>query len=416
MDIKETMDYLGSFSKLGKPVTDLSRFRRIMSALGDPQDKLKFVHVAGTNGKGSTVRMTAGALTAAGYKTGEFTSPFIHVYNDRIRIDGENIPDSALCEILTDIRPTLDGLDEGCSQFEISTAVAFIYFLRQGCDIVVMEAGLGGLLDCTNIIAPPELSVITSISLDHTKILGDTIDKIARQKAGIIKAGSPVVLSCRQESAAYNVIHNTANNIGSEFHTPDISQLDIIQCSHTGNIFRYKGRRYETTMVGRHQIENALTVIEAAEILRSRGWDRLNYNALYTGIKSAAVPSRCQILQKDKPFILLDGAHNPDGMRVLSEFVRTVPTSPKIMVCGMMEDKDWRHALSNITPYIDRCICVDGFAPRAVPSGQLAEMFPAAECMPTENAVKRAVELAGENGMVLIAGSLYLASALGNMP
>lgn len=416
MDIKETMEYLGSFSKLGKPVTDLSRFRRIMSALGDPQDKLKFVHVAGTNGKGSTVRMTAGALTAAGYKTGEFTSPFIHVYNDRIRINGENIPDSALCEILTDIRPTLDGLDEGCSQFEISTAAAFIYFLRQRCDIVVMEAGLGGLLDCTNIIAPPELSVITSISLDHTKILGDTIDKIARQKAGIIKAGSPVVLSCRQESAAYNVIFDTAKNEGSEFYTPDLSQLDIIQCDHTGNIFRYKGRQYETSMVGRHQIENALTAIETAAVLCSRGWDRLNYHALYNGIKSAAVPSRCQILQKDKPFILLDGAHNPDGMRVLSEFVRTVPKSPKIMVCGMMEDKDWRHALENITPCIDRCICVDGFAPKTVPAQTMAEMFGAAECMHINNAVQRATELAGENGMVLIAGSLYLASALGNMP
>lgn len=416
MDIKETMEYLGSFSKLGRPVTDLSRFRRIMSALGDPQDKLKFVHVAGTNGKGSTVRMIAGALTAAGYKTGEFTSPFIHVYNDRIRIDGENIPDADLCEILTDIRPTLDGLDEGCSQFEISTAVAFIYFLRQKCDIVVIEAGLGGLLDGTNIIAPPELSVITSISLDHTKILGDTIDKIARQKAGIIKAGSPVVLSCRQDNSAYSVIIDAAKNMSSSFYTPDLSQLEIIQCDHTGNIFRYKGRQYETTMVGKHQIENALTAIEAADILRSRGRDKLSYDAVYSGIRSAAVPSRCQILQKDKPFILMDGAHNPDGMRVLSEFVRTIPKSPRIMVCGMMEDKDWRHALENITPYIDRCICVDGFAPKTVPSQTLAEMFKAAECMRIDNAVQRAADLAGENGMVLIAGSLYLASALGNMP
>ena len=416
MNIKETMEYLGEFSKLGKPVADLSRFRRIMAALGDPQDKLKFVHIAGTNGKGSTVRMTAGALTAAGYKTGEFTSPYIHVYNDRIRIDGENIPDEALCSILTDIRPTLDGLDEGCSQFEISTAVAFIYFLRQKCDIVVLEAGLGGLLDCTNIIAPPELSVITSISLDHTKILGDTIDKIARQKAGIIKSGSPVVLSCRQDNAAYDVISQAAENVGSEFCTPDISQLEIIRYDHTGNIFRYKGRQYETSMVGKHQIENALTAIEAADILRRRGWDKLDSNAVYSGIKNAAVPSRCQIIQKDKPFILIDGAHNPDGMRALAEFVSTIPKSPKIMVCGMMENKDWRRALEHITPYIDRCICVDGFAPKTVPAPKLAEMFAEHEYAHAENAVDRAAALAGEKGMVLIAGSLYLAAALGNLP
>ena len=200
MDIYEAMKYLNSFSKLGKPVDSLMRFERIMRALGDPQKGMSFVHVAGTNGKGSTVRMIAGSLTRAGYKTGEYTSPYIVVYNDRIRINGVNISDDELAEIVTQIQPIIDGLCTECSQFEITTAIAFIYFAAKKCDVVVLEAGLGGLLDCTNIIEKSTASVITSISLDHTAVLGNTIGKIARQKAGIIKQECPLVLAPSQKT------------------------------------------------------------------------------------------------------------------------------------------------------------------------------------------------------------------------
>lgn len=412
MNIYDTMKYLNSFSKLGKPVNNLLRFARIMRALGSPQERLNFVHAAGTNGKGSTVRMIANSLIGAGYRTGEFTSPYVSVYNDRIRIDGINISDMELAEIVSQIRPIIDGLCTDCSQFEISTAVAFIYFAAKKCDIVVLEAGLGGLLDCTNIIEKPCVSVITSISLDHTAVLGDTLEKIARQKAGIIKQDCPVVLAPAQKREVHALVYRTAMQFNSLFVTPNTARLKIEKCDHTGNRFIYKNFPYYTAMLGKHQIHNALTAIEALYLLKKRGFGRLNYVNIHNGVKTAQVPSRCQIIREDKPFVMIDGAHNPDGMRALADFIRTVPRSPKIMICGMMEDKDWQTAIGYISRYIDAAVCLDGFAPKTVFAPRLADMFTRGEVSALQNAVSRAAALAGRDGMVIIAGSLYLASAL----
>lgn len=406
------MNYINSFSKLGKPVSSLMRFARIMRALGDPQNRLKFVHIAGTNGKGSVARMIAGALTDAGYRTGEFTSPYIRVYNDRIRINGVNISDNELAEIVTQIKPIIDDLCTDCSQFEITTAIAFIYFAVRKCDIVVLEAGLGGLLDCTNIIEDPAASVITSISLDHTAILGDTIEKIARQKAGIIKQECPIVLSPSQKREVYALMYRTAMQFGSQFVTPNTDRLKIEKCNYTGNKFMYKGFPYQTSMLGRHQIDNALTAIEALYTLKRNGFKKISYVNIYKGVQEAEVPSRCQIVREDKPFVMIDGAHNPDGMRALADFVRTVPKAPKIMICGMMEDKDWQTAIGYISRYIDAAVCLDGFAPRTVFAPKLAEMFIQGEVSNLRDAIPRAAVLAGTDGMVVIAGSLYLAAAL----
>lgn len=414
MDIIETMDYLNSFSKLGKPVKNLLRFAKIMRALGNPQEKLKFVHVAGTNGKGSTVRMIAGALTSAGYRAGEFTSPYIYIYNDRIRIDGINISDNELTEIVTLMKPIIDGLDTECSQFEITTAIAFLYFAAQKCDVVVLEAGLGGLLDCTNIISESCASVITSISLDHTAILGGTVAEIALQKAGIIKSGCPVILATAQQREAYDVVYEKAMEQGSPFVTPNRDRLKILQCDYSGNRFIYKDMDYAATMVGRHQIDNALTAVETLNILKKNGFDRLSYVHIYEGIKSAQVPSRCQVIRQDKPYVIIDGAHNPDGMRALAEFVKNVPKLPKILVCGMMQDKDWRTAVSYIAEQVDKAVCVEGFAPKTVAAEKLAEVFADGITSDIENAVQQAVKLAGTDGMVVVAGSLYLAAALQN--
>lgn len=408
----EAMKYIESFSKLGKPVVSLSRFERIMEALGDPQKEMDFVHVAGTNGKGSTVRMIAETLTRAGYRTGEFTSPYIRVYNDRIRIDGVNISDEELAEIVTQIRPIIDNLSTDCSQFEITTAIAFIYYKAKNCSIVVLETGLGGLLDCTNIIEKPRVSVITSISLDHTAILGDTTEKIAMHKAGIIKQDCPVVLAPSQNRDAYAVVYRTAAQFNSKFITPNKDKLKIKRCDHAGNSFVYRGLQYKTSMVGRHQIDNALTAVETLRVLKKRGFGRIFYPHIYSGIKAAEVPSRCQIIRSDKPFVMIDGAHNPDGMKALADFVRTVPKAPKIMVCGMMADKDWQTAVGYISRYIDRAVCLDGFAPNTVFAPKLAEMFTEGEVSNFRDAVSRAVTLAGTDGMVVIAGSLYLAAAI----
>lgn len=408
----EAMNFIGSFSKSGAPVTSLSRFERIMDALGNPQKDLDIIHVAGTNGKGSTVRMIAEALTESGYRTGEFTSPYIKEYNDRIRIDGVNISNDEIAEIVTQIKPIIEGLCTDCSQFEITTAVAFIYFAAKKCGAVVLEAGLGGLLDCTNIVEKPCVSVITSISLDHTAILGDTIEKIARQKAGIIKQNCPVVLAPSQNKETYAVVNRTAHQFNSLFITPDTDRLKIDKCDYTGNCFSYRGLPYVTSMVGRHQIDNALTAVETLRTLKNCGFRRISYPHIYKGIKMAVVPSRCQIIRADKPFIMIDGAHNPDGMRAIADFVRNIPKSPKIMVCGMMSNKDWISAVGYISRYIDRAVCLDGFAPNTVFAPRLAEMFTEGEVSNLKCAVQRAVTLAGTDGMVLIAGSLYLAAAL----
>lgn len=412
MNYCEAMKYIEGFSKLGKPVRSLSRFERIMDALGNPQKEMDFVHVAGTNGKGSTVRMIAETLTRAGYRTGEFTSPYIRVYNDRIRIDGVNISDEELAEIVTQIRPIIDNLSTDCSQFEITTAIAFIYYKAKKCSIVVLETGLGGLLDCTNIIEKPRVSVITSISLDHTAILGDTTEKIAMHKAGIIKHGCPVVLAPNQNRDAYAVVYRTAAQFNARFITPDKNRLKIQKSGYMGNSFVYRGLPYKTSMVGRHQIDNAITAVEALRVLKRRGFGRIFYPHIYNGIKAAEVPSRCQIIRSDKPFIMIDGAHNPDGMKALADFIRTVPKAPKIMICGMMADKDWQTSVGYISRYIDRAVCLDGFAPNTVFAPRLAEMFTEGEVSNFRDAVSRAVTLAGTDGMVVIAGSLYLAAAI----
>ena len=193
MNYNEAMNFVNSYSKSGKAVTDLSRARELMKRIGNPEKQLKFVHVAGTNGKGSTVEYISNALIYSGYKTGQFTSPFILHYADRIRINGQEIDEKSLCEIAEKVKNSV--ADEEYSQFEITMAIALLWYAREKCDIVVLEAGIGGLLDCTNVIPPPVVAVITSISLDHTAILGDSVEKIAAQKAGIIKENSAVILS-----------------------------------------------------------------------------------------------------------------------------------------------------------------------------------------------------------------------------
>ena len=412
MQIFEAMQIINSFSKLGKPVTDLSRFQILMDKLGNPQDKLKFVHVAGTNGKGSTVRMLSEMLIHAKYKTGEFTSPYIHKYNDRIKVNGINIPDRDLCMILEEILPALHYTKDDYSQFEITTAIAFMYYNYMKCDIVVLETGIGGLLDCTNIIKDPVVSVITSISLDHTKILGDTIEQIAKHKSGIIKQGCPVVLAPHNSYEVKDIVYKAAAINNSYFCTPNLDRLKIEKSDCTGNRFVYKNFTYNTGMIGRHQIDNALTAIETAEIIKRNGFDNLNFVNIYEGIRTAALPLRCQILREKDPMVIVDGAHNPDGMKTLAELIKALPYHPKILVCGMLKDKDWPNAVSYISPIIDRAICVDGFISNTVFAPTLAEQFKDAETSGIDNAMFRAINLAGKGGLVIVAGSLYLASVI----
>ncbi|MDR0946852.1 MAG: bifunctional folylpolyglutamate synthase/dihydrofolate synthase [Ruminococcus sp.] len=408
MNYFEAMRYINSFGKSGEAVLNLDRFREIMHDLGDPQDTLPFVHVAGTNGKGSVTRMIAETLTLSGYRTGEFTSPFIHVYNDRMKIDGAVIPNYALSEIVSRLKPVFDRSKRRFSQFELTTAIAFLWFYYSRCDIVVLETGIGGLLDCTNIIETTAVSVITSVSMDHTAILGETLTQIAEQKAGIIKPRTPVVISPNQADEVFTVIMRTAAKMKADVIEPEVRKINIKSIFPAKNEFMYKGMPYQLRMCGRHQIQNAVTAIETLEILKKSGLKKITYSTVFEGIEAAYLPSRCQVVKMQSPMIIIDGAHNPDGMKKLASFIREIPKTPKIMIVGMREDKDWYNALSEITRYIDRAVCVDGFVPGTVKAEHLAALFENAVTASITTAFSTAVNMAGDSGVVIIGGSLCL--------
>lgn len=407
----EIINFLERYTKSGEPAKNLTRFSILMDKLGNPQNYLKFIHVAGTNGKGSTVRMLANSFILAGYKTGEFTSPFIFRYNDRIKINNADIPDEDLLRIIRSIEPALNGDLAGYSQFEITNAIAFIWFAEQKCDIVVLETGIGGLCDSTNIIRDNVCSVITSVSYDHTAVLGNTLEEIAFQKAGIIKDYCPVTLYPDNPEAVNRVAAKYAAIHGSKLIIPDLKKLKVLRTGTDGCVFSYKLKDYATAMPGTHQILNAVTAIEAAWAAKAK-FRRLTDKKVFEGIATAVMPLRCQIVREKAPMIINDGAHNPDGMRVLAEFISTLPHYPKVMICGMSADKDWQTALSYISPLIDKAFCIDGFCPKTVFAPRLAERFADAECVSLSEVYHRAYSYAGDKGLLLIAGSLYIPSAL----
>ena len=409
------MEFINQFTHSGKPVTDLGRAKRLLGALGDPQDKLAFVHIAGTNGKGSVAEMFNRIFISAGLKTGCFTSPFILRYNDRIRIDGCDIPDSELSQIAAQVRATVEALPEkdDFSQFEITQAIAFLYFEKHACDIVVLETGLGGLLDCTNIITSPLLTVITTIDLDHTAILGDTIAQIAAQKAGIIKPGVPCVLSANNPDDAVAVVSQTAQANGSRLVIPDISEVRITSADCFGSKFEYHGLSCTLSMGGVHQVTNALSVIEGCGLLREKLG--LTDEVIAAGIEKAVLPARVEVLSKS-PLTILDGAHNPDGLGALSKVLAECKQRC-FAIIGMCKDKNINSAVSKLIPFVEEFYTVDGFSDRALERNELANKInalggKAQPCRHPINEQIKALQKTHPNDITLICGSLYLAAQL----
>ena len=410
MNINECMQFINSYSKSGGHITDLSRAENLMKLIGNPEKKLKFIHVAGTNGKGSTVEYISNALIYSGYKTGQFTSPYILRYNDRIRINGTEIDDNSLCGICSLIKKRIN--NQPYSQFEITMAIAFLWYVREKCDIVVLECGIGGLLDCTNVIPPPVLSVITSISLDHTDILGDTVEKIARQKAGIIKENSAVILSIDNKRNIKYLMEKIAGEKNSEFITPDNDNFKY-RGIQTDGTFTYKNRQYKTSMLGFHQPMNAVTAIETCEYLRKKGFEISDEN-IKKSIENTQVKARIQYIN-GKPPVIVDGGHNPEGVYQL--YCSSSVTNKTIYaVMGMVDSKDYPECVRHIARCSKVMFTVDGFAPNAVPSEKLAEISRTAGTHTgvyhsLDKAVAKAKEYALLNdGIVVVCGSLYLAS------
>ena len=412
MNINECMEFINSYSKSGGHITDLSRAENLMKLIGNPEKKLKFIHVAGTNGKGSTVEYISNALIYSGYKTGQFTSPYILRYNDRIRINGTEIDDNSLCNICEFIKKKIDNqyYSLSYSQFEITMAIAFLYFVCEKCDIVVLECGIGGLLDCTNVIPPPVLSVITSISLDHTNILGDTVEKIAKQKAGIIKENSAVILSMDNKNIVKYLVRKTAKNKNAEFITPDHWNFKYRGIKP----FIYKKEQYKTAMLGFHQLMNAMTAIEACEYLRKKGFEISNEN-IKKSIETTKVKARIQYID-GKPPVIVDGGHNPAGIEQLTHILMSTFCEYIYVVMGMVDSKDYQDCVRDIARWSKVMFTVDGFAPNAVPAEKLAEISRKSGTHTgvyhsLDKAIAKAKEYALlNNGIVVVCGSLYLAS------
>jgi len=411
MNINECMEFINSYSKSGGKITDLSRAENLMKLVGNPEKKLKFVHVAGTNGKGSTVEYISNALIYSGYRTGQFTSPYILRYNDRIRINGSEIDNDLLCEICEFVREKID--NQPYSQFEITMAIALLWYVQEKCDIVVLECGIGGLLDCTNVIPPPVLSVITSISLDHTDILGDTVEKIAQQKAGIIKEGSAVILSMDNKHNVKYIVEKTAKKKNAEFIMPEHRNFKYCAFTSDNEPFIYKEKQYKTAMLGFHQPMNAVTAIEACEYLRKHGFDISDGN-IKKSIETTQVKARIQYID-GKPPVIVDGGHNPSGVNQLYYTLEVI--DKKIYtVMGMVDSKDYSECVHDITRCSKVMFTVDGFAPNAVPAEKLAEISRTAGTHTgvyhsLNEAVAKAKEYALlNNGIVVVCGSLYLAS------
>lgn len=400
MDYKASMEFINSFSKSGKPIKNLNRIKSLMKKLGDVQSSLSFVHIAGTNGKGSVTEMISCALIDAGYKTGQFTSPYIVEFEDRIRINGKNIPKEKVAFYADIVKQMAD--DESYSQFEIIFAIAMLYFADEKVDIVCLEAGLGGALDATNVIGCPKVSVITSISLDHTDILGNTENEIALQKAGIIKKGGTAVVSSQNSFDVIETIKGYAENVGAKLIVPENFQI-LSESS-----FLYKGTEYELSMTGDYQYYNALCAIEA--LLHLSQHYNISCENIKCGIKKAMVRARFEKLS-DNPIVYFDGAHNPDAAQKLKQTLLKI-NGKKIAVVGMLDTKDVQSTVSIIADCFESAICIDSFHPNAIKRDILADIFrkngTCAYTSTLEASLENALVLGNFRDTVVIFGSLYL--------
>lgn len=409
MDYQEALAYIHAVHWQGhKP--GLDRIRTLLAALGDPHRQLRFVHVAGTNGKGSTAAMLDSCLRCAGYRVGLFTSPYINRFNERIQVDGVPIPDADLVRLVEQVQPAASAMADVPTEFELITALGMLYFVQTRCDIVVLEVGLGGALDSTNVIDPPECAVITALGMDHVKELGPTLAGIAAAKAGIIKPGSPVV-SYENVPEAGRVIEAAAAAVRAPLTVVDFSKLTLRDAGLDGQTFDYDGLEGLTlSLLAGYQPRNAAVAIEALRALRTQGW-QIPDSAIRQGLAQVRWPGRFELLRRDPPF-LLDGSHNAHGMRATVESLRALfPGEPFVFLVSIMADKDADEMLRLLLPLAKGFVTVTAPSPRAIPAAELAAQIEAlggraepAGSIPA--AVARVCALAGR-GPAAALGTLY---------
>jgi dihydrofolate synthase/folylpolyglutamate synthase len=415
MTYSEAMAYLDSVEWKGSR-PGLTRITELCRMLGDPQKDLRFIHIAGTNGKGSVSAMLDAILRAAGYRVGLFTSPFIERFNDRIRFGGEDIPDEELAWATERVKACADAMDDGPTAFELITAIALVYFRRVGCDYVVWEVGMGGRLDSTNVVDTTVLSIITGIALDHCAVLGNTTAQIAGEKAGIIKPGVPVLFG-EGDADAEAVIRRTAAGRGCEYIRTDFSAISDIHSDLFGTDFRFGDRAVRIPLVGLYQTRNTATVLTAVGLLRQQGLI-IPDEAVRSGLANVRWKARFEVLSRE-PLVVYDGAHNPHGVSGALENVRAL-LSPLtmdgkvVLVMGVMADKDHADMVDALAPYVAAVVTVRPDSDRAMDASGLAEEFrrrnvPVKVCSTPADGVASALPLAMGTGRPLVClGSLYM--------
>lgn len=410
IEYQQILEKIASVAKFPKK-PGLTRIKKLLDLMGNPQNNLKFVHVAGTNGKGTTCSYISSVLKESEYKTGLFTSPYVIDFTERFQINGEMISKKELINHAKYVFSFVNQLDE-ITEFEFITAVALNWFCKEKCDIVVLEVGLGGRFDATNIIENPLVSVITSISLDHTKILGDTVELIAAEKAGIIKQNSNVVCYSKQKDSVKQIIKATCHEKNASL-TFSKDSAKIISETLDGSVFETENLQIKIPFCGEHQIYNALTAFEALKILRNSGFNISKQNLL-NGFEKASIVARMEILSHN-PLVILDGSHNSGGGFALQKLIHKHIQNTEICgIIGMVEDKDYRDYLALVAPCFKSIICLEPNSPRALKADKLSE-FARLYCKDVSIAQNslQAVEMAFDSKKTVVAcGSLYLASQL----
>ena len=412
MDYNKALSFIHSLSKFGsKP--GLERVYRLVSLAGNPEKSLKFIHIAGTSGKGSTASYCASILKQCGYKVGLFTSPYVLDFRERFMINSEIIPKDdfgRLCEYLIPLVKKMNDDSQIITEFEFNTVLGLLWFKEQNCDVVCLEVGMGGRFDATNIIPPPLVSVITRIGLDHIAILGNTISQIAFEKCGIIKEGD-VVSYPNQKDDAKEVIERVCKERNCTLYMPDLNSLSNINLKLTGSNFNFEGESYTLNMSGEHQIHNAITAIYTAKLLEKKGFI-IPQNAVKKGLEDVKCAARLEVISQS-PTIIIDGAHNADKVRALYDYVKGFK-GKIVSVCGLLKDKDFETEAELMAPLCKKIITVTPDNPRALSAEEFKDICRKycddVECASSVSlGTKKAFESLQNDDILLCWGSLYIA-------
>ena len=412
MTYEEALNYIHSRPR-GLPKPGLQRIEELLGLMGDPHKRLRYVHVAGTNGKGSCCAMLSSILRAAGYKTGLYTSPYIHRFNERMQVNGRPIDDGELAEIADFVRSCAEKMSRPCVEFEIVTAIGFEYFARQNCDIVVLEVGLGGRFDATNVIDTPDCALICSIGFDHMEFLGNSLSEIAMEKAGIIKPGGSVATYPAQDEEVIGVLASICRERGASLRIAEDDEIELRYDDLQGQEFCYcDDTPLHLPLLGDHQCRNAAAVLEAIEILREKKW-KIKPEAVEKGLAEVKWPARFEILS-EKPYTVADGGHNVPCAEALAANLDYYFEGKKVVyVIGMMADKEVEAFAEIIAPLAATFVCVPVDNPRALKPEKLAEKLkkykkPTFVAPTVAEGLDMARGAAGKGGVVCATGSLYL--------